>query len=428
MLLKELEKFPPEITSFMRIASKIAGKLGVKIYLVGGIVRDLIIDREIFDYDIVVEGDGIEFTRLIADYLEVDFIKHKTFGTATVYYKNYKIDVATCRKEYYSCWGALPKVTPSSLRDDLYRRDFTINAMAIGLNKDDYGELLDFYNGYNDLKNGLIRVLHDRSFLDDPTRIFRAIRFEKRFGFRIESRTLRLLKQALEEEAIKFVDEHRIRDEIILIFKEDYPPKYIRRIDELMGFSFIDKDLKFDNQDYILFMRIHRAIKFFYQKSLKYHKLQEWLIYLLGITIKLSKEKVEKFCSSFGFRRGEKKILTEIFVQKRIIHSLKREVKIRKIISVLKPMSFEAIVFFYAYFNNKSLNKNILYFLNNLENIKINVRGSDLKALNFKPQKLYGKILEELVYVKLEKNLVTKEEELEEAKKVFKRLIRSYSK
>ncbi|MCM8774420.1 MAG: hypothetical protein NC820_06780 [Candidatus Omnitrophica bacterium] len=427
MLLKELEKFPQEIKSFMRIASTIAGKLGVRIYLVGGIVRDLIIKRKSFDYDIVVEGDGIEFTQLIADFLRVNFIKHQTFGTATVYYKNYKIDVATCRKEYYSCWGALPKVTPSSLRDDLYRRDFTINAMAIGLNKDDYGELLDFYNGYNDLKNGLIRVLHDRSFLDDPTRIFRAIRFEKRFGFRIEGRTLKLIKQALEEEAIKFVDEQRIRDEIVLILKEDYPPKYIRRIDELIGFSFIDKDLKLDKQDYMLFRRIHRAIKFFYQRFLKYHKLQEWLIYLLGITIKLSKEKVERFCSNFDFRRGEKKILTEIFIEKRTIHSLKRKVKIRKIISVLKPMSFEAIVFFYAYFNNKRLNKNILYFLNNLEKIKINVRGSDLEAINLKPAKIYGKILEELVYVKLEKNLLTKEEELEEAKKIFKRLIRAHS-
>ena len=307
MMIRKLNKLPKDFISFIRASSEIAYSLNMKVYLVGGIVRDLIISRESFDYDIVVEGDGIEFSMEVARKFNSNFRKHHRFGTATVYYRNYKIDIATCRREYYPHWGALPKVSRASLKEDLLRRDFTINAMALSLNKTSYGRLIDPYGGYIDLKNGIIRIMHDDSFLDDPTRILRAIRFEKRFSFRIEKHTFALLKKAVSKRVLESVDDQRLRDELILILKEPSPLKYIKRIQELASFCFINKSLSINKEYYSLFARIEKAIELYKDKFSTYRRIEEWIIYLMALLSKLPKDDVIRFCKSFRLRRGEEK-------------------------------------------------------------------------------------------------------------------------
>jgi len=177
MFIKKIEKLPPGVKNVLKRVSIISRRLDSPVYLVGGIVRDFILGRDNCDLDIVIEGDGLKLTHALSDYYKADFRRHHAFGTATVYFKGFKIDIATARKETYVLPGALPQVKRSNLKDDLLRRDFSINAMAVSLNRADYGRLVDYYGGYTDLKKKIIRILHDGSFRDDPTRIFRAIRF-----------------------------------------------------------------------------------------------------------------------------------------------------------------------------------------------------------------------------------------------------------
>jgi tRNA nucleotidyltransferase (CCA-adding enzyme) len=141
--------------------------------------------------------------------------------------------VATARTETYERPAALPLVMPGSIRDDIFRRDFSINTLAVNLNPDRFGELIDLFHARNDIKKRLIRVLHEKSFIDDPTRIFRAVRFEKRFGFKIESITEKLIRDAICEGLIERLSGHRIASEIRLILKEKNPLLPVRRLDEL---------------------------------------------------------------------------------------------------------------------------------------------------------------------------------------------------
>ena len=176
-LSSQLEKYlPPPVLALVKIAGQEASELGQELYIVGGVVRDLFLGRANFDFDLVVEGEAIKLARKMAKDSQAKLIIHPRFGTAKLNYPGFSLDLATARSETYSQPGALPTVKPGSLKDDLIRRDFSINAMALHLNPQRFGELIDLYNGKDDLERRLIRILHPKSFIDDATRILRAIR------------------------------------------------------------------------------------------------------------------------------------------------------------------------------------------------------------------------------------------------------------
>ncbi|MCQ9205576.1 MAG: hypothetical protein NG737_04615 [Omnitrophica bacterium] len=420
-----LKKISSEFKEILDISSELAALLDSKVYLVGGVVRDLILEKDVFDLDIVVEGDAILVAKEVAQRIGGEFNKHHNFGTATVAFKDYKVDFATARTEKYLSLGSLPKVRPDSLIQDLSRRDFTINAMAISLNKPDYGKLIDSYNGLADLRKRLIRTLHPRSFLEDPTRILRAIRFEQRFRFIIEGDTFKLMKEAINSKALKLVNPHRLRDEIVLILKEPDPCRYIKRIKELEGFLFLDDKIKLDKRSFQFFLRLQRAVSHYQKKFKKHRTLQVWLMYLAGILIKLDPERMEKVFHDFGFRKGERIIIRSIKVGVNKIKRADKNIKAYLLHRLMSPYSFESILFFYAYYPRRSLRKNIENFLDKLIKIRLKTRGRDLKALNLRPFTLYSKALKKLLYVKIEKGLKTKKEELMELKYIFKNLVKS---
>ena len=190
-----------------------------KVYLVGGPVRDVILGQDINDLDFGIEGDALSFSRVIARELNGEVIDHPQFMTTSVITPDIKIDLATSRKETYPGNGILPQVVPGSVSDDLARRDFSINAMAIPL-WHEHPKLLDPYGGLIDLKGRLIRVLHGKSFNEDPTRMFRAIKYESRLGFSIASESLSMMGSALENGVMSMVSGERIRRELELIFSE----------------------------------------------------------------------------------------------------------------------------------------------------------------------------------------------------------------
>jgi tRNA nucleotidyltransferase (CCA-adding enzyme) len=202
-------------------------------YLVGGAVRDLLRGASAVDLDLAVEGDVRSAARALADRLGGQTREHERFGTATVRAGDLAFDLATTRRETYERPGALPRVEPASLDEDLARRDFGFNAIAIGLSGDDLGHLYDPQGGLADLEAGSVRVLHDRSFVDDPTRLLRALRYEARLGFAVHPDTETLARAAVDDGALDTVSGARVRDELMDLLAEPKAAAGVARMAEL---------------------------------------------------------------------------------------------------------------------------------------------------------------------------------------------------
>jgi tRNA nucleotidyltransferase (CCA-adding enzyme) len=238
-------RLPAELIEFMRVAGELAQRQDQKLYLVGGVIRDLLLERDNVDLDLVSEGDAINLAQELARMKQGEVTTHPRFGTAKLRWDKWSVDLATARAETYARPGALPAVKPSSINDDLSRRDFTINAMAVHLNPGHFGELLDPHGGRDDIERRLIRVLHEKSFVDDATRIWRALRYEQRLDFILEPATLALLKHDVA--MLATISGDRIRHELELILKEPFPEKALHRADELGILSKLHPSLKCDS-------------------------------------------------------------------------------------------------------------------------------------------------------------------------------------
>lgn len=254
----------------------LAAEQGLSLYLVGGIVRDLLMERENVDLDFVVEEDAIAFARCFANKSGRKIITHERFGTATVYdQSNSGIDFATARQEVYAEPGALPEVQAGTIEDDLWRRDFSINAMAIKINGRNVGLLVDPCGGRSDLETGIIRVLHERSFVDDPTRILRAIRFEQRFGFRFDEKTIFMLEKAVLTKMPRRVTLPRYFAQFKLIFDEPDPVFVMVRIKELGAFEEFLKGADIDV--------FYKADVRQYLSAVSNQKEDKWKFYCAGL-------------------------------------------------------------------------------------------------------------------------------------------------
>jgi tRNA nucleotidyltransferase (CCA-adding enzyme) len=216
-------------------------------FLVGGGVRDLLLGRPgSVDLDVAIEGDARAAARALADRLNGEATEHERFGTATVRAGELTVDLATTRRETYAEPGALPDVEPAGLAEDLGRRDFTINAMAIDLNGEEVGRLEDPRGGRDDLDAGVIRVLHGKSFIDDPTRLLRALRYEARFGFRMDEETEHLAREAAAGAGFSTVSGARVRDELLDLLREPEAPSAVERMHELGLDRALDPSLEAD--------------------------------------------------------------------------------------------------------------------------------------------------------------------------------------
>ncbi|MFH1479065.1 MAG: hypothetical protein ABIG92_04740 [Candidatus Omnitrophota bacterium] len=228
------KKLSSKIFKLIKTIATIGDKEGIRLYIVGGVVRDILLGVKNLDLDFLVEGDAIAFTESLNKALRGKLTIYKAFNTATLSLKGYRIDFVAARKESYKRPASYPDVEPGTLKDDLHRRDFSINAMAISVNKKDLGRLVDHCDGYKDLRKGIIRVLHEKSFVDDPTRIFRAVRFAVRFGFEIEPETKKLMKGSILGGFLGEVNRGRIKKEIELFLREKDPLKCLESFSKLI--------------------------------------------------------------------------------------------------------------------------------------------------------------------------------------------------
>jgi tRNA nucleotidyltransferase (CCA-adding enzyme) len=408
--------FPKDVMALMRLIGRLANKSRYTAFVVGGLVRDLMLGVGNLDLDIVIEGDAIAFGQALSRKLKGALIIHRRFGTCTVVTrKKLKIDLATARKEFYKAPAALPTVEFSSLKDDLMRRDFTINAMAISLNRKSFGQLIDFFGGEYDLHHGRIRVMHELSFIDDPTRIFRAVRFEQRFGFAIDKRTEYLILNAIEEEMFEKVQPQRIRDEAELILKEKEPLKALNRMNQLHELRFIHPKIHLDREAKELCRTADKVLSWYEKARFRKRPIERWLVYLMALLEPLTYDETLKFCDRFVFKRGERlRILSYKKYGRRIARLLSAERKLApsKIYRILQPLSFEAALLIMAAAGSKRSRLRITDFLSKHNGIRLKIAGEDIKTLGLKPGPDFRTILKKVLYRKIDGRLRTKREEL----------------
>ena len=412
---KYLKDLPQELKTIISLAQEVSRETGMPAYLVGGCLRDLILGVDNFDLDITVEGNGIVFAQNLAGKLKSGLRIHERFGTATLILPgSLKLDIATMRQEKYPFSAALPIVSPGSLAEDLRRRDFTINAMAVSISSGEAQKLIDPFGGQVDLAAGRIRILHSLSFEDDPTRILRAIRFSQRFGFKIEPRTLKLLKEAVSKGLLNKVHSHRMRDELISMLKEKNPLKQIKRLEVLGGLSLISKKVKFRKPTQCLFRSIDKEISWFTKNFPARRQLDVWLIYFTALLNGLTLGQIKEIIHRLGLAKGEeKRIISYRKINQKFIRRLSnKQVKPAQIFSSLEPLSYEVIILLRACAQCNSFKRHITDYLEIYNGMRLYVSGDDLAGLGVLPGPGYQKIFAKVLAAKLNGRVKNRQGEL----------------
>jgi tRNA nucleotidyltransferase (CCA-adding enzyme) len=403
-------RFPVEVYDLLKLSGEVAEELGFNAYLVGGSVRDILRGEENLDIDIVIEGDGIIFAKTLGERLNARVRSHQRFNTAQVITDGLKLDIATARTEYYESPAALPKVETSSIKKDLYRRDFTINTLAIKLNPRDFGLLIDFFGGQRDLREKTIRVLHNLSFIEDPTRAFRAIRFSERFGFRISKHTENLIKSAVKMDLFEKLSGARLYEEILLIFNETEPAKAIKKMSELGLLKVIHPSLTFNEELELKLKSLHETVSWFNLLFLE-EKADRGILYLMALLSELKEEEAEEVLERLSPPPKIKEIITKgIPKAKEIVKRLPLDDPV-EIYNLLKGMRLETILLAMAISKDRLKQKVISRYLTELRKTETLLKGEDLKKMGIKPGPAYSKILKELLEEKLRGHLKSREDE-----------------
>jgi tRNA nucleotidyltransferase (CCA-adding enzyme) len=405
-----LSRLSQKRLSLLRELGNLADEGGVSLYLVGGVVRDLLLKRETWDLDLTVEGDGIGFARLVADRYRAGLAVFERFATARLAFPDgLKMDIATTRRESYAQPALLPTVQPASIEEDLSRRDFTINAMAIQLNRATFGQLFDPYGGQRDLRARVIRVLHEGSFQDDPTRIFRAIRFEQRFGFHLETTTLRLLAQAASTNLIQRLSGPRLQNEVLLLFAERDPVRAIARLGQLKLLRFLHRHLCYTKSVKRTVAAVPKALAW-WGRRFPESVIDKPIVYLMALSSESSPAVVATMIRRLALSREQAKKVN--IGRRRVDRTMKRltdpgTVRHSQVFRLLIDFSDEACVLLLAKQASAQaagggslLKRQLVAYMKNSA-MKTVLTGRDLQAMGLQPGPLYttilGKILDERI-------------------------------
>ena len=412
---------PESIFTVLEKVSLTAKKLKVRVYLVGGIARDLLLGVPNLDVDIVVEGDGIAFAEKLAQESGARVESYHKFKTAVIIFEDFRhIDIASSRIEHYKEPAALPDVEPGSITQDLARRDFSINTLAISLNEDDFGRIIDFFGGRKDLGEKKIRILHKLSFVEDPTRILRAVRFEQRLGFKMDMQTEKLAMLSIKMNILKGLNSIRIRDELVSILNGKEPAKAVRRLYRLEALGSIGIHLGSIGR---LTTHIKNAVEK-YEKIVAFKEINilMWRV-LVSLMLLYSKNAdTGNFCFSMKIKKKDCAVISEIINDYAYLKKIlaKKIIKNSLLYSILSGRPGEMLLIISA--AGKNHYDNVLKFVSGLSGIKPEISGNDLKYLNIEPSKKYRLILDEILKLKLDKKLKTRQEELETAARIIKKL------
>jgi tRNA nucleotidyltransferase (CCA-adding enzyme) len=388
------------------------GSLGERpegVYVVGGTVRDILLGERNFDVDIAVEGDAIAFARALASVLGGRMTPHEKFGTAVVKYgDDRRVDVVTTRTEFYDSPGALPTVERASLREDLYRRDFSINAMAVSLKPEDFGRLVDPFRGRDDLRNRVLRVLHNLSFIDDPTRIFRAIRYEARYGLRLEEHSARLARSTIEMGLVGDLSSARLRDELVALLEDPGAAGGMLRLGELGVDRAIHPRLRADPEAAALY---ERALALRDELEVD---VPAWHIGVAALARDMTSDEAYVWLARLRVRRREvERIVGAIRVSPLIVERLRSErLEAAEIVALADVYAPEAPLLALAREERTELRD----YFTRLRSVELEIGGDDLARLGLAESPRVGEILAEVRRLKLNGRLDGRESELHAAK------------
>jgi tRNA nucleotidyltransferase (CCA-adding enzyme) len=412
------------LLALVRRVSRTAHQMDIVPYFVGGLVRDLLLGQPIVDVDMVVEGDAIALANRLADTFGGRVIAHSRFGTAKWILSDQvwakvaeeispgddlppSVDFVTARTEFYTHPTALPQVAESSIKQDLHRRDFTINTLAIRLDPDHWGELLDFYGGEEDLEEEVVRVLHSLSFIDDPTRILRAVRLESRLGFRLDPRSEELIDDALP--LLRRVSGDRIRHELELIFREDEPERALCRLDELDALSHIHPNLKCDRWLITRYRTLRERLD-----------PEEWdlesedlvFVHLALLAYRMDEEQVQRLSERLRVKRDvEEDLLLVQSLRRRIIELVELD-RPSEMCHLLQPYPARVMAVVWIATSNGTAQKRLLRYQIKWRFVEPELTGDDLKELGLEPGPLFGHLLRKLRDARLNGEVSTREEEM----------------
>lgn len=404
----KLESIDNDHFSLLVNIGKVAHQEKLKAYLVGGMVRDLLLNFDNLDIDIVVENNAKQLSEaLVKRFSNCELAaKHDRFHTAKLIFhfdsKNIPVDLASTRQEIYEHSAALPKVKVSELKKDLLRRDFTINALAISLMPDEFGGVVDLFDGLTDLKNKKIRVLHDLSFIDDPTRMIRAVRFACKLGFEIEEHTQKLLDKAINskqfDNLIEKIRGDRVKIEIRYLFNLLNIEEAIQGFFESGIYRMVSTELK--RIGVSAYRRIGEGEK-------------QWLIYLAFIMKDLSSQTQEKIMRNLQITSDEIKIIKNAFQAHRKLKE--KDIDSIHVYKTFKDLPTESILIVKLLM--PEINDLADEYLNKTSRIKLEITGEDLMKIGIKEGKQIGEILQKVLELKIKNPNMNREDEVEEAKK-----------
>ena len=406
--LARLERLQPVFEAVAAVSEPFEG-----VYLVGGTVRDILLGERNFDVDIAVEGDAIALAQALADALGGRVRAHRKFGTAVVIYgADERVDVVTARTEFYDAPAALPTVEHASIREDLFRRDFTINAMAVSLKGADIGRLVDPFGGRRDLEAKTIRVLHNLSFIDDPTRIFRAIRYENRYGFRMDERSLRLARGCIEMGLVGDLSSARLRDELEALLEEGEVEHSILRLGELGADRAIHPHLAADEEAVALLRRL-TALRDRYELD-----VPAWRLGLAVLARRLPPDEVYQWLQRLKVRRRDaQRIAAAVTVGPRLLERLEKGAEPADVVGVADPYAPDAPLYALGLADVEPLHA----YFQRLRDVRLEVSGADLAELGLGESPRVGEILAELRRRKLNGELDGRDSELAAARELIAR-------
>ncbi len=424
-----IKTLPPQMLRLLKDLGKTGDELELPVYAVGGFVRDLLLGNQNTDVDITVEGDGILFAEAFAARYPCRVRSHTKFGTAVLVLNDgSKVDVASTRLEYYETPAALPTVERSSLRMDLSRRDFTINTLALRLNTPSFGTLVDFFGAQRDLRDRTIRVLHNLSFVEDPTRVFRAVRFEQRLRFKISAHTESLIKNAVKMNFLDKLGGKRLLTELIIILREKEPLQAVERMNSLGLLRFIHPRLQYSSEMKRVLGESLVMINWLQLLYLQSPTVEPWVVYLLALTMELTTEEIQSTVIRLALvEQNRHKFSESRHKGEEALGTLQKQYARHKSFSnselyrLLHDLPLEVILHLMARTVVEDVRRALSTYVTHLRDVTCLVTGQDLKKLGIPQGPLYTRILEEIKGARLNGQAVTREDELRIAEKVWRK-------